>query len=250
MDLFTRVEGPADAPPVLLINSLGSTNDLWSQQVAAWSSHFRVIRYDMRGHGQSPAPDGEYSLADLGADAIRVLDSVGVAQAHVCGISIGGLTTMWLGINRPERVGRLVIANTAARVGTRERWTERAAKVRAEGLGPIADLNMTTWFSEAFRAAQPAVIEKFHRMVAGNNPDGYVGCCAALREADLRDQLAAITAPSLVVAGAFDPTTPVADAEFIRDQVPGSALLTLPAAHLSNVECAGMFSRLAGAFLQ
>jgi 3-oxoadipate enol-lactonase len=249
VDLHTRVDGPADAPPLLLINSLGSTLDLWSTQAAAWAGRFRVIRYDMRGHGRSPAPGGEYSLDDLGEDAVRVLDAVGVQQAHVCGISIGGLTTMWLGVHRPERVRKLVIANTAAKVGTRERWLERAAKVKAEGLGPIADLNMTTWFTGSFRSAEPAVIDTFHRMVAGNNPAGYVGCCAALRDADLREAISGIAAPTLVVAGANDPTTSVADGEFIRSQIPGASLLTLPAAHLSNVECADAFSRIAGAFL-
>ena len=247
--LYYRIDGPDDGPPVLLINSLGSALDLWSAQVEAWSNRFRVIRYDTRGHGQSGVPQGEYSIADLGNDAVRVLDALGIERAHICGISIGGLTTMWIGSNRGDRVRSLVIANTAAKVGTPERWIERVARVRNEGLTAIADLNMTTWFTPEFRAKSPETVRRLHRMVASSNPDGYIGCCAVLRDTDLRPGLKRITAPALVIGGSLDATTPVADAEFIREQIPGALQLNLPSAHLSNVECAAVFSRMAGAFL-
>jgi 3-oxoadipate enol-lactonase/4-carboxymuconolactone decarboxylase len=244
--LHYRVDGPAAGPPVLLINSLGTTMDLWSAQAATLSDAYKVIRYDARGHGASSVPPGEYTLDDLGRDAVHVLDAAGAETAHVCGISIGGLTAMWLGINRPQRLRSLVIANTAARVGTAERWTERIAKVRNEGMKAIADLAIGNWFTPAFRDREPGTIERFHRMVASIDPDGYVGCCAALRDADLREAIGGIGVPSLVVGGDQDPSTPLADAEFIAAAIHGSTLLTLSAAHLSNVECADSFSRHAG----
>jgi 3-oxoadipate enol-lactonase len=244
--LHVQVDGGVSAPPVLLINSLGSTLGLWSEQVADWWQSFRVIRYDLRGHGQSGVPPGDYSLDDLGADALRVLDALSVDRAHICGISIGGLTALWLGIHHPGRVGSLVVANTAARVGTPERWRERAAKVRHDGMSAIADMAMGNWFSPEFRGRQPEVVATFHRMVATTSPDGYVGCCAALRDADLRDDLPRIVARTLVVAGTRDPSTSVADAELIASRIEDARLLSLPSAHISNVECANEFSREAG----
>ncbi len=241
--LHYRVDGPENGPPVLLSNALGTTLDLWSAQVETFQRTFRVIRYDTRGHGQSSVPAGDYTLDQLGEDAVRVLDAVGAGTAHVCGLSLGGLTAMWLGVYHPSRVRGLVAADTAARVGTRERWIERAARARAEGMTAIADLNMPNWFTRAFREREPATVARFHRMVASCSPDGYIGCCAALRDADLRPAINRVRARTLVVAGDEDPSTPVADAEFICREIPGATLLTLNAAHLSNVECSGSFSR-------
>jgi 3-oxoadipate enol-lactonase/4-carboxymuconolactone decarboxylase len=240
--LHYRIDGPADAPPVLLINSLGTTMELWAAQVQALARRYKVVRYDVRGHGGSSVPPGEYTLDDLGDDAVHVLDAAGATAAYVCGISLGGLTAMWLGVYRPSRVRGLVIANTAARVGTPERWIDRIAKVRSEGMGAIANIAIGNWFTSAFREREPAVVERFHRMVGSCSPDGYIGCCAALRDADLRPAIQAIRARSLVIAGDQDPSMPVADAEFIRDAIPGSTLMTLPGAHLTNVECAEMFT--------
>ena len=248
--LHYRVDGPDAAPVVLLINSLGTTLDLWSAQVDAWAARFRVIRYDTRGHGQSGVPAGEYTLDDLGNDAIRVLDAVGVESAHVCGISLGGLTAMWLGVRHAARVRSLVIANTAARVGTPQRWTDRIAKVRAEGMGAVADMMMPAWFSPAFRERAPATVARFRDTVASINPDGYIGCCAALRDADLRDEIERIRTFAFVIAGDQDSSTTVADAEAISSAIRGSTMLTLNAAHLTNVECAESFSRHAGAGFQ
>ena len=247
--LHYRVDGPASAPPVLLSNSLGSTLELWDAQVEAWKDRFRVIRYDTRGHGRSSAPKGEYTLADLGDDAVRVLDAVGVEAAHVCGISLGGLTALWLGVHRPARVRSLIVANSAPRVGTPERWIDRAAKVRAEGMTAIPDLVLPTWFTAPFRERQPATIERFRQMAASANPEGYIGCCAALRDADLREELQRISARTLVVAGAQDQTTTVADAEAIRAAIPGASLVTLPCAHLSNVECDDRFAAQVASFV-
>lgn len=244
-----RVDGPDDGPPVLLCNALGTTLDLWSAQIDTWARTFRVVRYDTRGHGQSSVPAGEYTLEDLGEDAVRVLDAVGAETAHVCGISLGGLTAMWLGVNQPARVKGLVIANSAARVGTRERWVERSARVRTEGMAAIADVTMTTWFTPGFREREPGTVARFHRMVASCDPAGYIGCCAALRDADLRENIHRVRARALVVSGDHDSSTTLADAEFIAAQISGATLFTLPAAHLTNVECAASFSRHAERFL-
>ncbi len=247
--LHYRQDGPADGTPVLLMNALGTTMDLWSAQAMHLTQEFRVIRYDTRGHGGSAAPAGDYTLDELGEDALRVLDAVGAETAHICGISLGGLTAMWLGIYQPSRVRSLVLADTAARVGTAERWNDRIAKVRAEGMTAIADFNMPNWFTPAFREREPETVARFHRMVASCSPEGYAGCCAALRDADLRPIVKGVRAPTLVVAGEQDPSTTITDAEFICREIPGATLVTLPAAHLANVECADLFSRLLESFI-
>ena len=240
--LHYRVDGPEDGPPLLMSNALGTTLELWSAQAERLQRRFRVVRYDTRGHGRSSAPAGEYTLDELGEDALRVLDAAGAETAHVCGISLGGLTAMWLGVHHPSRVQDLVVADTAARVGTTERWVERAARARAEGMTAIADLNMPNWFTPEYREREPATVARFHRMVASCSVEGYAGCCAALRDADLRPVIKSVGARTLVVAGDRDPSTTVADAELICRDIPGATLVILGAAHLSNVECADSFS--------
>jgi 3-oxoadipate enol-lactonase/4-carboxymuconolactone decarboxylase len=243
-----RVDGPADGPALLLSNSLGTTLELWDAQVAEWSRHARVIRYDTRGHGGSSVPPGDYTLDQLGQDALAVLDAAGARTAHVCGISLGGLTAMWLGVNAPNRVSSLIVANTAAKVGTVELWTARIAKVRNEGMTAIADLAMANWFTEGFRREQPDVVARFHAMVAACPPDGYAGCCAALRDADLREAITGIRARTMVIGGDQDPSTPLARSEEIQRSIPGAVLVTFPCAHLSNVELAHEFTWQGGAF--
>lgn len=243
-----RVDGPDEASALLLSNSLGTTLELWAPQVPEWARTYRVIRYDTRGHGGSSAPAGDYTIDELGRDALAVLDAAGAATSLVCGISLGGLTAMWLGVNAPERVVALVAANTAARVGTVERWTERIAKVRGEGMTAVADMMMGAWFTEGFRRSDPEAVTRFHRMVATCPPEGYVGCCAALRDADLREAVRGIRAPTLVVASEFDTSTPPEGAQDIRSRISSSTLITLPSAHLSNVECAREFTQQAGGF--
>jgi 3-oxoadipate enol-lactonase len=229
--------------PLLLLHALGSGLELWDVQAAALSSSgFRIIRYDMRGHGRSTAPAGEYSIADLGRDALAVLDALSVDQACIAGVSIGGLTSMWLGSQAPARVRALVLANTTARVGTRERWLEREQLVRTRGMAAVADLAMTTWFTEAFRQRNPGTVARFHRMVASTAPEPYIGCCAALREADLRPDLHRIHAPTLVIGGTQDPTAPIAEVERVKNAIAGASLEMLESAHLGNVECADAFT--------
>ena len=222
---------------------------LWARQVPALSQAFRVITYDPRGHGQSSSPPGDYTLDDLGRDAVAVLDAVGVERAHVCGISMGGITVLWLGIHAAARVDRIVAANTAARIGSLQSWGDRIALVRAEGLAGVAEQAMPRWFTEPFRQREPETIERFRQMVATNSVNGYLGCCAALRDGDLREALPRITSPLLGIAGAEDMLTPPEALAFVRDQVKGATLLTLPCSHISNVEMADAFNRAVLAFL-
>jgi 3-oxoadipate enol-lactonase len=242
--------GPVDAPPLLLINSIGATKDvLWSRQVPAFSQGFRVITYDPRGHGGSSVPRGDYTLDDLGRDALAVLDETGVGAAHVCGISMGGITALWLGIHAPGRVKGIVAANTAARIGSLQSWSDRIAQVRADGLAGVADQAMPKWFTQPFREREPETIARFRDMVATNSPEGYLGCCAALRAGDLRDEVTRITNPLLAITGTEDKLTPPEALEFVQGQVAGSRLLTLPCSHISNVEMADEFNAAVLEFL-
>lgn len=248
--LQCTVEGAAGAPPLLLIHSLGTTSTLWDSQLARWRQSCRVIRFDIRGHGGSDAPGGDYTLDTMGHDALRVLDEVGVPHAHVCGVSIGGLVALWLGIHAPDRVGRLVAANTAARLGSAALWQERIRTVRRDGLEAIADTTLSRWFTDRFREQHPTTVARFRRMLTGGSVDGYAGCCAVLRDADLRGVLHRITAATLVVTGAQDQATSPADGHVICQNVAGARHLSLEAAHLANVEQAEPFSSNVMSFLQ
>jgi len=236
------IEGPPGAPVVLFINSIGSTRDLWGPQVAAVTKAHRAITYDARGHGLSSAPPGDYSIADLAGDALAILDAEGLDRAHVCGISLGGLTGMWLGINAPGRVRSLTLANTAARIGTTESWTARMDLVREKGMAGVADLAIPLWFSERFRAEAPHTITVFRRMIESCSPTGYLGCCAALRDEDLRDRISAISCSVLCVASSGDVPTPPEGLHYVHSQIADSRLLMLDAAHISNIEQMGDFN--------
>jgi 3-oxoadipate enol-lactonase len=229
-------EGPPEAPVLLLINSIATTRDLWLPQVPALSSRYRVISYDARGHGRSSAPSGDYTIEQLGRDALSVLDDAGAASEHVCGISLGGLTAMWLGVHAPQRVRSLVLANTAARIGSVQLWTDRIALVQEQGMAALAEITMPRWFTEAFRTREPETVQTFRTMIETCPAIGYLGCCAALRDEDLRDAIRTIRCPVIAIAGATDVATPPEALRFIHERIAGSRLMTLDAAHLSNVE--------------
>jgi 3-oxoadipate enol-lactonase len=243
------VEGPEKAPVVLLSNSLGTDLTMWDAQAAAWSREHRVVRYDTRGHGRSGAPAMDYTLDRLGADALAVLDAVGATRAAVVGVSLGGQTALWLAVNAPERITRAVAANTAPKVGTAEAWNERIALIRSEGMDAVSDAVVDRFFSPAFQRAHPEVVAAVLAIVRGTDADGYAGCCAALRDADLRPDVGRISQPLLVIGGQHDLATPVAEAVDLKAAVPGARLELLEAAHLSNLEEPEAFTRLVGAFL-
>lgn len=245
-----EVEGDSQAPALLLINSIGSTREMWARQMAAFTRSYRVIRYDARGHGVSSVPRGPYTLDQLGRDALAILDDVEVSDAHVCGLSLGGITAQWLGLNAANRIRTLVLANTAARIGTLESWTERINVVHQKGMSAVADLAMERWFTPAFRQRDPETVHAFRAMVQGCPADGYLGCCAALRDADLREQISALRAPTLAIASSADTATPPEGLEFIRARVTGAQLVTLDSAHLSNVERSEEFTEAVLEFLK
>jgi 3-oxoadipate enol-lactonase len=245
-----EVGGPADGPVLLLINSIASTRELWARQVPAFASRHRVIRYDARGHGRSSAPAGDYTVEQLGRDALAILDDAGAEAAHVCGISLGGLTAQWLAVHAAPRVRSLIVANTAARIGTAESWTERIALVREQGMSAVAEMTIPRWFSPEFRERDPDTVRTFRTMIQACPVSGYLGCCAALRDADLREAIAAIRCPTLVIAADGDATTPADGLAFIRDRVPGAGMVTMPSRHLSNIECAEAFTASVLDFLE
>jgi 3-oxoadipate enol-lactonase len=237
MELHHVVDGPPGAPVVVLGGSLGSTLDMWAPQVPALSSRFRLVRYDHRGHGGSPTAPGPYRLDDLGADVLALLDQAGIERAHVGGLSLGGMVAMWLAIHAPERVDRVALLCTSANLGPPSRWAERAAAVRGGEIADVADTALGRWFTPAFRETEPTQLERFRAMIIGIDPEGYAGCCEAIGAMDLLPELHRIRAPTLVIAGADDPSTPPEHAEAIAARVPGARVAVVePAAHLASWE--------------
>lgn len=247
--LSYHLDGNPRGEPLLFSNSLSTTHELWRPQLEALGSTFRIIRYDTRGHGGSDAPRGEYTIDVLGLDAIAILDAAGVDRAHVCGLSLGGLTAMWLGVNAPGRVRSLILSSTAARIGSVAMWDERIEQVRSAGVASLADAAMGRWFTAGYRAAHPEVVSVYHRMLGDTPADGYVGCCAAIRDADLREAIKSVAAPTLVIAGREDPVTPPSDAEDICARIAGARVEILEAAHIANVEQARAYNDLVSSFI-
>ncbi|MCS0495643.1 3-oxoadipate enol-lactonase [Ancylobacter sp. MQZ15Z-1] len=247
--LHYRVDGPDGAPVLLLSNSLAADVSFWDAQVPSWARNRRVVRYDQRGHGRSDAPAGPYSMAGLGADALALMDHLGLAQADWCGISMGGMTGMWLAVNAPGRLGRLVLANTAVRMPPPELWDQRAAMAREQGMEAIATATMARWFTPAFTDREPDTIARLHQVVAATSVEGYAGCCAALRDFDFRDEVGKIRHPALVIVGERDGSTPPEAGMFIAGRIAGAQLARLDAGHVSNVEQPGEFTRQVEAFL-
>jgi 3-oxoadipate enol-lactonase len=231
------VAGPADAPAVVFSHSIGATLATWEAQAAALARAFRVVRYDLRGHGRSPVPPGPYDIADLGGDLIALLDRLGIARAHLVGLSLGAMASLWTAARFPARVERLVVCCTAARLGPPEMWAERAATVRAQGTGAIADAAVARWLTPGFRARHPERTAELRAMIAATPAEGYAGCCAVIEKMDLRPELGAIRAPTLAVAGVDDPATPPDRLREIADAIPDGRLVVVPAAaHLASVE--------------
>ncbi|TDQ01438.1 3-oxoadipate enol-lactonase [Labedaea rhizosphaerae] len=239
-------EGPDDGPLVVLSASLGSDLRMWRAQASALADvGYRVVRYDHRGHGGSPVPPGPYTLDELGADALALLDRLGAARVHWVGLSLGGMVGMWLAEQAPERLARLVLCCTSAKFGPREMWEDRIAAVRAGGTAGQAGPAVERWFTKDFRTANPDVVALAQDMVTGTPDEGYLGCCAAIRDMDLTQGLPSIGAPTLVIAGAQDKSTPPDHAERITSAVPGARLKVLdPGAHLVAVERADRVTEL------
>jgi 3-oxoadipate enol-lactonase len=231
------VTGPAGAPVVVLSNSLGSTYAMWDAQVDALSEHFRVVRYDTRGHGRSAVPAGPYSLDDLADDVVDLLDALGVEKVDFVGLSLGGMTGMAFAARHPERVDRLVVLCTSAHLPPAQGWIDRAAAVRADGAGAVAEAVVQRWFTPDYLEANPPVRKECEEMVASTPPEGYAACCEAIAAMDLLAQLSRITAPTLAIAGEDDPATPPPHLEAIATGVRQGRLLVVPdSAHLANAQ--------------
>lgn len=250
VSLRTRVDGPEGAPPLLLVNSLGTDLHMWDPQVPVLSRSRRVLRFDLRGHGGSTVPAPPYTVEGFGADAVAVLDAYGVDRADVCGLSLGGLVALWVASHEPSRVTRLVVAGATARIGTEEGWQDRARAVRQGGMAAISDVVLARFFSPGFRATQADVVEQTRRTLERIAADGYLGACSALATADLRDAVSRIEAESLVVVGSQDEATPPHDVRALDAALPSSRFVELRGAgHLANLEVPTEFSDLVVRFL-
>jgi 3-oxoadipate enol-lactonase len=230
------VEGPEEAPVLVLSNSLGATLGMWDPQVPELARRFRVVRYDARGHGDSPDPRGPYTLEDLGGDVLALLDRLGVDRAHLCGLSIGGLVSMWLAVHAPDRVDRLVLCCTSAWFGDPDPWFERAATVRAHGAVAVASTVVGRWFTPTFAAAHPGLVATMRAMIASTPAEGYAACCEVVGTTDLRPDLHSIAAPTLMVAGREDPAVPADRLEATAAGISDCRVEMVDAAHMANVE--------------
>ncbi len=237
-----RMDGAADAPVLVLSNSLGTNLSMWDPQMAELTRGFCVIRYDARGHGESTVTPGPYSIERLGRDAVALLDRLAIDRAHFCGLSLGGMTGMWLAIHAPSRIMKLALCNTAARIAPPDLWNARIEQVRAGGMGALVEAVLARWFTPLFLAQSPVIAESIRPMLLACPADGYAACCAAIRDMDQRLAIAAIAAPTLVIAGTHDPATPPADGRFLADRIKGARYVELPAAHLSNIEATREFT--------
>lgn len=252
-DLNYLLEGPADAPVLVLSNSLGTNLHMWDAQVPAFTEHFRVLRYDTRGHGQSLVSPGFYSIEQNGRDVLALLDALGIDKVNFCGLSMGGLIGQWFGINAGERLTRLVLCNTGAKIATDEVWNSRIDTVLKGGekaMRDLRDASIERWFTPAFAAEHPDKVEPIVTMLAQTSPQGYAANCAAVRDADLREQVAAIAAPTLIVCGTGDAVTTPEHGRFLQAQIAGAELVEFDAAHLSNVQAGELFTQRVLSFLQ
>jgi len=241
--------GPASTPALVFSNSLGATLGMWDPQMPALRKQFRVLRYDTRGHGQSSVTPGPYAIEQLGHDVLALLDKLQLDRVHFCGLSMGGQTGMWLGLNAPTRLHKLILCDTAAKIGTPEIWNSRIEAVRKGGTKSISTAVMERWFSATFRANSSEVVASIKLVFESLNPDGYIANCAAIRDFDAREAIAAITVPTLVIAGTHDVATTPADGRYLADRIAGAHYVELNAAHLSNIEDPERFTSEASSFL-
>ncbi|WP_343620665.1 3-oxoadipate enol-lactonase [Acinetobacter proteolyticus] len=241
--------GNPNSPALVFSNSLGTNYGMWQKQFNYFKERFYVICYDTRGHGSSSTPTGPYTLQQLGEDVIHLLDHLKIEKANFCGISMGGITGQWLAIHYPERFQRVVVSNTAAKIGQEQAWLDRAQLVRKQGLVPIANTAASRWFTDPFIQSHSAIVNNLCNDLSAGSANGYANCCEALAKADVREQLKDITIPVLIIAGTEDPVTTVADGQFMQQQIPQSKLVEINASHISNIEQAESFNHILKDFL-
>lgn len=242
VNLNYELEGPEDAPVLVLSSSIGSSLAMWDPQVDALRERFRVLRYDHRGHGGSPVPAGPYSMEGLGRDVLSLADSLGVEKFHFCGLSLGGMVGMQVASEAPERVEKLVLCCTAAELGPPSMWDERIEAVQSGGMEALVDAVMERWFTGNFE--DKAELERVRRVFLDTPPEGYAACSAAIRDMDLRPRLSSIKADTLVISASEDPATPPEMGEEIKNAVPNARMVVIEgASHLASVEQPERFTR-------
>ncbi len=249
--LHYRVDGTqrSDAPWLVLANALGADVTMWSPQIAALSSRFRVLRFDTRGLGCSDAPPGPYTVEQWTGDVLGLLDALSIERAHFCGLSMSGLTGIALAARHGDRIDRLVLAHTAARLGTPDLWQARARQVREQGAHTLADATLQRWFSSAFAAREPLVHAAVRDAFVHVDNEGYASNCEAIGAADLRAELGAIRAPTLVMTGRGDPSVAPSDSRALAEGIASARFVELDAQHLSNIERADEFTQTVLGFL-
>lgn len=247
-----ELTGPESAPVVMLSHCLAGGMDIWDFQIKALEQQYRVLRYDLRGHGNTSAPDTDYTMEMLAADAAALLDALEIQSAHFMGISLGGMLGQSLALMHPEKVSSLILCDTACKIPqeTHQDWEERVAAARRHGMAALADGTMERWLSPEFQKAHPEITEKIRNMVLATPVAGFAGCCRAIRDFDVRDRIGQISVPVLILVGENDPGTPVEMSEEIQAAIGGAEMVTLPRAfHLSNIEAAEQFNQTAAGFL-
>jgi 3-oxoadipate enol-lactonase / 4-carboxymuconolactone decarboxylase len=250
VELFYDLTGPEDAPVVVFSTSVGATLEMWDPQVRALGDRFWLLRYDTRGHGRSEVVDRPTSIEELADDLAGLLDALGIAKAHLVGLSLGGMTGQALALRHPDKLESLVLLATSAYLPPAEAWTERAATVRSKGMATIADTVMSRWFTRAFRERAPAIVAAIRERFVANDANGYAICCEAIRDMDLRPAIGAVRTPTLILAGADDPATPVAMMEDIRARISDAEMIIVPrTAHLLNIERPEIVNAHLAAFL-
>ncbi len=250
VELHYDLSGPDHAPVLIFSNGLGTDLHMWDAQLPAFTASHRVLRYDTRGHGKSSITPGPYSIAQLGRDVLHLMDYLHISHATFCGLSMGGMTGMFLGALPDMRFERLILCNTAAKLGTAEVWNARIRAVEAGGMQAVVPSVIDRWFTPEFRTQHPEAVSPVQKALESTNPQGYVANCAAVRDGDFVGELPRISSKTLVIAGTQDPVLPISDANAVAQRVPGAKFLELPAAHISNIEAGAEFNRAVLQFLQ
>jgi 3-oxoadipate enol-lactonase len=234
--IHVEVEGRDGAPVLMLSNSLGTNLHMWDDQVPEFTKHFRLVRYDRRGHGQSGVPKGPYSMERFGRDVLSVINALNLKKINWCGLSMGGMVGQWLGANAPDRIEKLVLSNTNYHYADKTPWNDRIKLVREKGLRELVEPNMERWFTKDFRARAPHAIDRTKDIFLATNPIGYIACCEAIRDMDFTATNPRIALPTLVIVGKHDPATPPSAGKAIQKQIKGAKLASLDAAHIANIE--------------
>jgi 3-oxoadipate enol-lactonase len=237
------LSGRENSPVLLLSNSLGTNLSMWDPQLPELEKYFSVLRYDTRGHGRTTVVPGPYSFAQLGGDVVALLDALKLEHVHFCGLSMGGMTGLWLGLHAASRVRKLIVCSASAKFGNAELWEKRIATVRQGGMKSISTQVVERWYTSEFRERAPEAVRATLEMIEGTSSEGYVDCCAALRDSDLREDVANIRAPTLIISGTHDLAATPTDGKFLASRIPGAQYSELNAAHLSNVEAPEDFTR-------